>query len=263
MNNHRALFGLLILADSFLGFLFFGWFLVQFHFRLIDFAPVVLKVEQEPFPLEIGKISYQTLFVSFAFFSLILANEFFGLKSAFALLFAGAFWMALLWGVLNTFSINPFVETSDRLNQIDSYLIDLGPDQTLGLTAAFLAAGIAMSFLYHLFRKLTHGSFSLFRLFISQVVGLPIFAAVIAIFPDLPDIRLGPALSSGVVRLVQHLSLFFILLIPFYFAKFFLGGVIGKKQRDEIRGQFMKKSLFRHEEKDFFEARQANQEQRI
>lgn len=263
MSNHRAIAGLLILSASFLGFLFLGWFLDQFFLRLIDFAPVVLRVEKEAFPLEIGKVSYQTLFLTLSFFSLILVNEFFGLKSGFLLLVTGVFWLLGLWGVFNTFSVIPFVETSDRLNQIDSYLVDLGLDQTTGLCAALLVAGLVMSLLYHLFRRLTHGSFSLFRLFISQVVGLPIFAAVVALFPDLPEIRLGPVLSNGVVRLVQHLSLFFLLIIPFYIVKLFMSGVVGQKQIDEMKGRFVKKSLFRHEEKDFFEARQANQGERI
>lgn len=263
MLNHRAIAGLLILSASFLGFLFLGWFLDQFFFRLIDFAPVVLKVEQEAHPLTIGRVAYQTLFLSLAFFSLITVNEFFGLKSAFLLLVTGALWLLSLWGIFNTFSIFPFVESSDRLNQIDSYLVDLGLEQTLGLAAALVSAGIVMSLLYHLFRKLTHGSFSLFRLFLSQLIGLPVFAAVIAIFPFLPEIRIGPVLSNGLVRLVQHLSLFFLLIIPFYIAKLFLAGIIGRKHLDEVKSRFMKKSLFRHEEKNFFESREANQEQRI
>lgn len=263
MMNQRAIAGLLLLSFSFLCFLFLGWFLDQFHFRLLDFAPIVLKVEQEAFPLMIGRVAYQTLFLSLAFLSLILVNEFFGLKSAFLLLVTGALWLLSLWGILNTFSIFPFVETSDRMNQIDSYLVDLGLEQTLGLVAGLVAAGIVMSIMYHLFRKLTHGSFSLFRFFLSQILGLPAFAAIVALFPFLPEIRIGPVISEGLVRLVQHLSLFFLLIIPFYIVKIFFSGIIGKKHLDEIRGQFAKKSLFRHEEKNFFESKQANQEQRI
>lgn len=184
------------------------------------------------------------VFLEVSFFWLYLVNEFFGKLSAVLLTLAGSLSLAALGAVLLKFPRFP-----------ENFPVDFDQTALISVISALFVGGLFISVLYEFFRKITHSRLAFLRIILASFFG---FA-----FATAAEIVFSWKLADFVTSYGQLFLLMFFSLPFFYTARFLLAPLVGKAHYEWMKAQFARKPLFKPAEKDFFEARQSIQEQRI
>lgn len=261
--NRRAEFSYVLLTAIFLTMVILAWMFKEVTFVFFDNAPVILKVNDVNFPLYIGKLPFQIVLLAFALLTLNLMNEFFGARSPFFISLASGGVLFLSWFFLNLLPWLPNIENSENINYAFRSTFSFNKRYLISLIASVIIGFGFISYFFEIFRKMTHNSFSIVRLFMTHIVGLCVFLAIFVFLNSPPETSFGSMLALFIARFIQWFFLF-IIFVPFYYiVKFSFRIIIGDEHYGGVAERFKKKSLFKHEEKDFFESRKETQEKRI
>lgn len=263
MLTRRAEFSYVVLAAIFLAMVILAWIFKEVTFVFLDNAPIILKVSEVNFPLYVGKLPFQIVLLALALLVLNLLNEFFGARSAFFISLASGGMLFLLWFFLNLLPWLPSVENSENINYAFRSTFSFNKRYLISMIVSLIVGFGFISYIFEIFRKMTHSSFSIIRLFMAHIIGLGVFLAIFVFLNSPPETSFGSMLALFVTRFIQWFFLF-ILFVPFYYIiKFSFKIIIGDEHYGGVADRFAKKSLFKHEEKDFFESRKETQEKRI
>ncbi|MBI4412579.1 MAG: VUT family protein [Deltaproteobacteria bacterium] len=263
MENKRPELALILLCSLFLVLVVLSYILQGKTIALVEGPIAVLEVDNTGYPLNIGVLPFPVFLLALGLICLDLVNEFFGKGAAISLSIAGGLAVVFIWGLLKGLTFIPTAQNQLVFDQAFAALFNLQPRFVSSL-AGSVAAGFAFtSLVFELFRRITHGGFIIIRLFMAHLLGLAFFSACGAALENEAPFILGEALSLAVTRYVQWFVFSFILIPIFYILMIPFRIIIGREHYTAVKVRFAKKKLFRHDEKNFFEARSEVQEKRI
>lgn len=262
-TNKRSEFILLMLSSLLLSAILLAVILQGRTIEIVDFPLITLIVDDQSFPLFLGIIPLRIFLLVGALLCLLLITELFGQRAAIFLSLSGALTLCFVWSLLLGI---PFLPTPRGQMIWDAaYNTLFGIDfPVFASTASQIFLGFSVTaIVFELFRRLTHNSFLIIRLFMATLVGVACPPILEAFFDGLYQGSKGSILALLLTRYTQWFVLF-VFLIPLYYILYFpLKIIAGRKQSLDMCRRFEKKKIFQPPEKVFMESRQELQEKRI
>lgn len=254
---------LILLCSLFLALVILSYILQGKIIAIVEGPIAVLQVDNAGYPLNIGVFPFPVFLLALALICLDLVNEFFGKGAAVFLSIAGGLAVVCVWGLLAGLTFIPTAQNQIVFDQAFSTLFNLQSRFVFSLAGSVVAGFAFTSLVFELFRRITHNGFIIIRLFMAHLLGLAFFSACGSALENEPPFIFGEALALGVTRYVQWFVLSLVLIPIFYILMIPFRIIIGREHYATVRLRFAKKKLFRHDEKNFFEARSQVQEKRI
>ena len=263
MKNKRPELVLILLCSLFLVLILLAYTLQGKTIALIEEPMAILQVDNTSYSLNLGVIPLQIFSLACALIFLNLAGEFFGKREAIFLSLAGGLAIGFIWLLLKGFSLIPTVENQVAFYQAYTTLFNLESRSAAALAGSVVAGFACTATLFELFRRMTCNGFVIIRIFLSQLLGLAVFAAFDAVIEQGMAAPFGQVLALGGTRYGQWFLLSFLLIPVFYILFIPFRILIGREHYAAVKARFAKGKLFLHVEKNFFEARNQVQEKRI
>lgn len=263
MENRRPEFALVVLASMFITLIILGFMMQGKVIEVVQILFASLQVNQDVYPLKVGVIPFQIFLLALALICMDIVNEFFGKREAIYLAFAGAGAIAFVWLLLKGLTYIPTVENQALFDEAYATIFDLSKRTLVTLCISISLGFSIIAVIFEVFRKWTHNGFAIIRLFMAHVVGIAFFVAIDAAVRHYLFGSLGPALAHAFTRYIQWFVLSILLIPTYYIFKIPFRIIIGKQHYDMVKERFVKKKVFRYEDKDFFEKRKEIQEKRI
>lgn len=214
MNRNN--FGQVLLVSLFIFFVLLSWLLKGGVFNFVTMDPILLSMGGNSYPVALGHFSLQTICLVFALIILFLLHEFFGFAATISSLLSASIVLAGLWVIMKGL---PLVASHLRLMGVQEALAPLVLGSKRDIIKACLTISVGFLppvFFFEIFRRITHNTFSIIRLFLAQVLGLGAVAFVISFLENYPNINDGLWMANALSHYI-HWFLIFVFLIPVYY----------------------------------------------